>query len=295
MRTRQVLSLLLGLTVLWSLSFQGRGDDAMSRVAGETRMDAEGVEQVWVPAGTFPMGTDAVPSDVAIPGWARQELESEMPRHEVTLTRGYWLDQYEVTHAAFQAFIDAGGYQNPDYWSESGWRWSRRVLDGGQLPAACLHTESDHPRLCVTWYEADAYARWRGGRLPTEAEWEYAARGPEALHYPDGNDFDPAKANVVDSAGPTPVGAYPEGASWVGAHDLSGNAMEWVDDWLDRDYYKKGVNVDPKGPADGRIKVEKGGWWGSNAYVARAAYRHFEDTRTYQDHHIGFRIVTDGE
>ena len=116
--------------------------------------------------------------------------------------------------------------------------------------------------------------------------------------YPWGNTFNSGNANVVDSVGLTPVGSYPEGVSWVGAHDMSGNAMEWVQDWLDYDYYQQSEQYDPQGPETGYIKIEKGGWWGSNAFVARSAYRHFEDPPTYQDAHIGFRIVTpagDGE
>ncbi|NJN54984.1 MAG: formylglycine-generating enzyme family protein [Anaerolineae bacterium] len=100
------------------------------------------------------------------------------------------------------------------------------------------------------------------------------------------------KPNVVGSSGLTPVGSYPEGVSWVGAHDMSGNAMEWVQSWLSYTYYEQGESVDPQGPERGSIKIEKGGWWGSNPFVARAAYHHFEDPPTYQDHHIGFRILT---
>jgi formylglycine-generating enzyme required for sulfatase activity len=88
-----------------------------------------------------------------------------------------------------------------------------------------------------------------------------------------------------------PVGSYPTGASWVGARDMAGNAMEWVADWLDPAYYAKSPASDPTGPPTGTIKVEKGGWWGSNPFAARSAYRHYEDPPTYQDHHIGFRVV----
>jgi formylglycine-generating enzyme required for sulfatase activity len=146
--------------------------------------------------------------------------------------------------------------------------------------------------VCVTWYEAEAYARWRGGHLPTEAEWEYAARGPQSLIYPWGNEFDSNRANVIGSTGPTPVGSYPNGVSWVGAHDMAGNAMEWVWDWRDGEYYKLNVQYDPQGPETGTIKIEKGGWYDSNQFVARSAYRHFEDPPSYGDRHIGFRIVT---
>jgi formylglycine-generating enzyme required for sulfatase activity len=91
------------------------------------------------------------------------------------------------------------------------------------------------------------------------------------------------------------VRSYPAGASWVGALDLAGNAMEWVADWYSLTDHAAGVDEDPTGPATGSLKIEKGGWWGAPdpAYVSRAAYRHFEDPPTYADHHIGFRIVSD--
>ena len=96
---------------------------------------------------------------------------------------------------------------------------------------------------------------------------------------------------AVGLAGLAPVGSFPAGKSWVGAYDMAGNAMEWVQDWLDTDYYKQTVRDNPPGPAAGTIKIEKGGWWGSNQFVARSAYRHFEDPPDYRDGHIGFRIV----
>ena len=216
---------------------------------------------------------------------------SEQPAHSVTLTRGYWLDTYEVTNAAFKAFVEDGGYQNQAYWSEAGWQWLSQQR-AGSVPRSCTGNAPDQPRACVTWYEAEAYAHWRGGRLPTEAEWEFAARGPDALIYPWGNDFDPERCNVIDSRATTAVGSYPNGVSWVGAHDLAGNVMEWVQDWLDVKYYSNSPTADPTGPDTGQVKVEKGGWWGSNPFAARSAYRHFEDPPDYSDGHIGFRIVT---
>ncbi len=227
------------------------------------------------------------------PDFVRAEFESETPQHKVTITKGYWIDKYEVTNAAFQAFVNDGGYEKHDYWSEAGWAW--RNEQTGTLPRNCYEHEPNFPRVCVSWYEAEAYARWRGGRLPTEAEWEFAARGPESRIYPWGNTFDPALCNLLKSPGPLPVGSFAGGVSWVGAHDLAGNAMEWVSDWLDTKYYEQNVSVDPTGPATGSLKPEKGGWWGSNEFVARAAYRHFEDPPDYQDSHIGFRIVTEAE
>jgi formylglycine-generating enzyme required for sulfatase activity len=285
---------LFGLSLVLSLMVLSECCRVSAPEPGETHVDSKGIEQVWVPAGSFLMGTEDITS-LDPPHWAWREIESEQPQHEVHVARDYWIDKYEVTYTAFQAFVEDGGYREKSYWSKEGLVWlSTQDLDN--LPRPCAPQEApDHPRVCVTWHEAEAYAHWRGGRLPTEAEWEYAARGPESLIYPWGNTFDENKANVVLSTGLTPVGSYPNGVSWVGAHDMAGNAMEWVQDWLDTDYYKLNEQHDPQGPETGIIKIEKGGWWGSNPYVARSAYRHFEDPPSYQDHHIGFRIVTPAE
>jgi formylglycine-generating enzyme required for sulfatase activity len=271
---------------------------ALALLAGAqcgARRDGKGIEQVFVPAGSFLMGTDDATvrdlNSLGPPAWVAKELASEQPQHRVRLTHGYWIDRYEVTNAAFRAFVDAGGYVTPSYWSDAGRAW----LSGQRpaaLPSPCPGDRPDQPRRCVTWFEADAYARWRSGRLPTEAEWEYAARGPESKRYPWGNTFEPTRCNVVGATGATAVGAFPKGASWVGAEDMAGNAMEWVSDWLDVDYYRGSPEADPAGPATGHVKVEKGGWWGSNLFVARSAYRHYEDPPDYGDKHIGFRVVS---
>ncbi len=257
---------------------------------GSVRTDRFGIEQVWVPAGTFRRGSDD-PAGLEIPQWANAEWSSEQPAHDVTITTGFWIDRLEVTNAAFAAFVAGDGYTTQAYWSDDGWEWvSRR--DPDRLPADCATSDDDHPRACITWFEAEAYAAWRGGRLPTEAEWEFAARGPESLVFPWGNDWDASRTNLVDSEGTVPVGSYPAGASWVGALDMTGNVMEWVSDWWSFTYYEEEVGTDPQGPPDGVKKVEKGGWWGSVPFVGRAAYRHFEDPPTYRDEHIGVRIVT---
>ena len=262
--------------------------------AGTRRTDAHGVEQVWVPPGSFWMGTDAAAMQAILalspPGWVAKELPSEQPAHAVRLTSGFWIDRTEVTNEAFADFVRAGGYRDRSFWSDAGWAW----LQGHDAALPLPDTGGpDHPRVRVTWYEAAAYARWRGGRLPTEAEWEFAARGPKGSLYPWGDAFDAARCNVVGATSSEPVGSHPTGDSWVGARDMAGNAMEWVQDWLDVAWYRHSPASDPRGPETGRVKVEKGGWWGSNPFVARAAYRHYEDPPDYGDAHIGFRIVTD--
>ncbi len=301
MRTRTISYLIyagvVGLLAL-SLNRTSAADSNLQatpgRPAGTVRTDAKGVKQVWVPAGCFTMGADDAESFIAkfkAPSWARRALDYENPAHEVCLTEGYWIDQFEVTNKDFKAFVDAGGYTKGEYWSDAGMAWlTNQVVEN--LPFACSEEDADLPRVCVTWFEAEAYARWRGGRLPTEAEWEFAARGPKSLVFPWGNEWDEKRANVVNSTSLKPVGSYPDGVSWVGAHDMAGNAMEWVQDWLSTDYPKLKVRDNPPGPEKGVRKIEKGGWWGSNAFVARSSYKHFEDPPEYQDHHIGFRIVT---
>jgi formylglycine-generating enzyme required for sulfatase activity len=263
------------------------------RQAGTARDDSHGVAQVWVPGGVFTMGSEI--GSATPPSWARNEVASERPAHDVAISRGYWIDTTEVTVAAFAAFKSAGGYEDQSLWSEAGWTWLERNTTK-ELPDPCVEQAQGEPQVCVTWYEAEAYAAWRGGRLPTEAEWEFAARGPESRVYPWGDEYDPTLANLDGGTAPKPVGSYPGGASWVGGLDMAGNAMEWVADWYSTSYYGEGVRDDPTGPAEGTIKVEKGGWWGppddAGAYIGRGSYRHFEDPPFYDDHHIGFRIVS---
>jgi formylglycine-generating enzyme required for sulfatase activity len=298
-RMRFFLAFFVLLLLLAPLSAQEATPEATELAAGDSRVDEFGIEQVWVPAGCFVMGTSEEQATYAesleAPSWAADRISSEQPAHEVCLTAGYWIDKYEVTNAAFAAFVEAGGYETPELWSAEGQRWLDR-RSAGSLPVACDSDDlPDHPRACITWFEAEAYAAWRGGALPSEAQWEFAARGEDSLIYPWGNEWDASLANVLDSSESMPVGSFPDGASWVGAEDMSGNLMEWVNDWLSTDYYGESPVEDPLGPEQGRNKVEKGGWFGSNPLVARAAYRHFEDPPAYQDHHIGVRLVTAAE
>lgn len=283
-----------------------------ARKPGTRRFDPHGIEQVWVPAGRFLMGTgESTRKELEalnLPAWVARELPSECPQHEVSITMGFWIDRYEVSNDAYAAFVAAGGYTHRDLWSEAGWAWLGQQPPGSR-PVTCgagsntFPDDPNLPRACISWFEAEAYARWRGGRLPTEAEWEYAARGPQSHRYPWGDDFDPDRCNVVGSTAPMPIGSFTEGASWVGAQDMAGNVMEWVSDWLDANGYQRDVAdggpagaaaavLDPTGPEVGKVKVEKGGWWGGIAFTARSAYRHFEDPPAYSDHHIGVRIVT---
>ena len=256
-----------------------KGNNRLTIEAGRLRTDERGVTQVYTPAGTFQMGSLAQPNI----------RTDEQPAHEVRLSSGFWLDQYTVTNAAFLDFVADGGYSKSQFWSNAGWQWLsiNGIIEPGTYTG---FAEPRQPRVGVSWYEADAYARWRSGRLPSEAQWEYGARGSQALIYPWGNTWQDGLANVRGLR-TKPVGSYPEGKSWVGALDMAGNVWEWVADWYDEEAYVQSSNVDPTGPATGKTKVLRGGSWRHDQNVARGAARRHDGTLS-RDDYIGFRIIS---
>jgi formylglycine-generating enzyme required for sulfatase activity len=251
---------------------------------GEVRVDSFGIRQVWVPAGCFLMGSD--------PEKDPDAYDDEQPQREVCITRGFWLDQFPVTNDAYRAFIDADGYKTERFWSPDGWQWVIRNKKTRPRDYEDF-TDPNQPRVGVTWYEVDAYARWRGGCLPTESEWEYAARGPESLIYPWGDVWDSSRANTRESGigKTTPVEQYEGGKSWVNAYDLAGNVWEWVADWWDENYYKTNPpKNNPTGPASGEERCLRGGSWGIIPLFSRAACRTgLRPVGEFND--FGFRVV----
>ncbi len=192
----------------------------------------------YVPAGCFEMGTDT-PND---PG-----LKNESPRHRVCLTSPYWFDKYTVTNAQYKRLTGK----------------ALSILADVNLPVSP-----------ISWNDADAFCKLRGGQLPTEAQWEYAARGPQSWVYPWGDAFD------LDIDGGTNhtmarVGVRPLAKSWVGALDLIDNAMQWVADWYAVDTYSQSVTNDPQGPASGAYRVLRGASFRGSITTDRAAYRNF--------------------
>jgi gamma-glutamyl hercynylcysteine S-oxide synthase len=193
---------------------------------GNGHRDTSLTEMVQIPAGGFVRGYNAIDA-----------LDNELGEHQVDLPT-YWIDRYPVTRGAYQEFIDAGGYKQDRWWSDEGWQWLERSQPKMPSPQP-LYWQSwastdEHPVCGVSWYEADAYARFRGKRLPTEAEWEKAARwNPESDRsqiYPWGNST-PAQihCNHNRSQGmTTPVNAFPLGQSAYGCHDMLGNVWEWT-------------------------------------------------------------------
>lgn len=224
--------------------------------------DAKGVLMRLVPAGAFTMGSDSA--------------SDEQPIHQVRLP-DYYMDIYEVTNARYKACVEAGGCTPP---------YSTSFYNDADY--------ADHPVIYVDWGQAQTYCAWRGARLPTEAEWEKAARGTDARTYPWGNNApDKTLLNYNNNVGITsPVGSYPQGVSPYGLHDMAGNVWEWLADWYSETYYGTlGENAfDPQGPSSGDYRILRGGGWYYDYRSSRSAYRlRVEPDIRYND--VGIRCV----
>ncbi len=273
----------------------------------------DGAEMVWVPAGTFTMGSTQKEIDRIWEenGWDenKKQYTSDEHPHQVKLTEGYWLYKHEVTNGQYAKFLAATGHSPHDWWADS-------------------KTHTRLPVNNVSWHDAVAYARWASGGLPTEAQWEWAARGPERRVFPWGgswdrtrccspeywaekalNDYESwdswcegigAKENLdtgewtmstrVSAAHMKLVGSFPDGASWCGALDVAGNVLEWCADWYDEDYYRTVSAKDPLGPASGWGRVLRGGTWLHHAICCRSATRWSDDPASGDDF-FGFRVA----
>ncbi len=249
--------------------------------------DARGHIMVLVPAGPFRMGTteeeltDLYALCNPILGETRCRtlgFEAELPAHDVPLS-SYYIDVYEVTNSQYAAMLTVMGNQSGGsvQWYEAGDPQARIAFAADQWQAQPAY--ADHPATEVTWYGAEAYCEWRGGRLPTEAEWEKAARWDPASGnvrlYPWGSTQPLAsQANFgVTNTGTRPVGSYEEGRSPLGLYDMAGNVFEWVSDWHSPNYTRFLDQPDPTGAESGTQRVVRGGSWGDNAFLLRAANR----------------------
>jgi formylglycine-generating enzyme required for sulfatase activity len=212
--------------------------------------DKDHMSLLHVPAGEFTMGADS-------------RFENEMPAHRVYLDE-FWIDQTEVTVHMYSLCVTA------------------KVCKKPSNKASSLYSNyygspefEDYPVIHVDWNMAKTYCEWTGRRLPTEAEWEKAARGEQSLTYPWGNEepnghllnFDNQKRDV------TAVGSYPNGSSPYGALDMAGNAWEWVADWYRETYYASSPASNPLGPNSGQERVLKGGSWRDNSILVRSSNR----------------------
>jgi len=253
---------------------------------------------IEIPAGEFLMG--AQKADPLAPNYDPEAYADESPVHPVFLS-GYLIGRDPVTVNEYLSFVEDRGYDEESYWKEGGFgKW--------KVPGS-WREQVNHltcPVVEVSWYEATAYAAWMerrngfcGCRLPTEAEWEKAARGTTGRKYPWGDtpphenraNFAPdGKPNVGH---PTPVGLYPLGDTPEGVSDLAGNVWEWCSDAYDKEYYGKSPKKDPQGPArsaKGGACVLRGGSWYFQSEFLRSAYRYVIHPE-YRFDYFGFRVV----
>ncbi|MCS6994880.1 MAG: formylglycine-generating enzyme family protein, partial [Anaerolineales bacterium] len=245
--------------------------------------ERDGMEMVYVPAGEFLMGS---PAGV---GWS-----DERPQHVVYLD-AFWIDRTEVTNAMYARFLNERGNQEEGgvTWLDEG--YARVHQSGGRWAADAGYEE--HPVVAVSWFGAAAYCEWAGARLPTEAEWEKAARGTDGRTYPWGDaaptcsllNFWPSASDCV--VGTSAVGSYPAGASPYGALDMAGNVWEWVADWYDENYYANSPSRNPQGPSSGSAHVLRGGSWYDFVNSVRPAYRYGNGPGYRYVSLFGFRCV----
>jgi formylglycine-generating enzyme required for sulfatase activity len=224
-----------------------------------------GMKFMQVAAGEFTMGN----TDTESP-------DNERPAHKVRLSQSFWIAQTPVTNSQYEQF-------DPDH------RQRRPAWSG-----------DDHPVVCVNWIEAAAFCLWlsqrdgREYRLPTEAQWEYAARGSDERIFPWGNFWDPKRCNSADeSAGmsqTTPVKQFAEGASPFGILDMVGNVWEWCADWFAPGYGSEAAQNNPAGPSSGKDRVCRGGSWMNHAYSCRTTMR-ARRPPDFSDNYIGFRVA----
>lgn len=319
--------------------FVGCGDNAKSNSARfsqayppgarkEIVTEKDGATMSLIPAGEFIMGSADTEANEAEQRWGLTAgmLKSETPQH-IVFVDAFYLDKYEVTNAQYQKFVYETKHPPPSVPTteqvllafrnelgdeakaisttqlENTYRELKRQLEpwawqNGTYPAG----KANHPVVLVRWYDVVAYAKWANKRLPTEAEWEKAARGTDGRVYPWGNDWDAERCNsaerVAQKALPNlqasllwfaewkeippvetapnttvPVGSYKRGKSPFGVYDMAGNAFEWCMDWYDEDYYTKSPKKNPTGPITGHVRVLRGGSWNYPGFKLRTTYR----------------------
>jgi sulfatase modifying factor 1 len=292
-----------GKQIVWNAAADYPGRYFASVVAKVIASDgpASSGEMVLVPAGSFTMGGT---------------IGDQAPVRNIYLD-AYYVDKFEVTNAQYQQFIDAGGYNTRAFWSADGWAWrsGSSISSPDRWGVDMLRSGPNWPGFPVSgvsYYEAEAYAAFVGKRLPTEAEWEKAARGSDARSYPWGSGIDGSRANYSGSGDPyeslngaqeTPVGFYDgrlnpspvfqttDSPSPYGAYDVGGNLAEWVKDWYG--LYETGQLTNPEGPISGIFRVFRGGSWARAKEAAGCATRLTQSAEVRMSD-VGFRCARTG-
>ncbi len=275
---RRIFLLLLGLSFLLDSSLLlAAGPDSTTPATDITGKD--GAPMVLVPAGSFPMG---------VPPGDRDGGRDEYPRHEVHLD-DFYIDQYEVTNGRYLKFVKATDHRVPQNPKNP----TRNLWEGDRISESL----ADRPVINVDWYDADVYCRWAGKRLPTEAEWEKAAKGQNDRRFPWGN-VEPTAKHLnynqpwIGEKTLMPVGSYEAGKSPYGAYDMAGNVWEWVADWYDARYYEKSPENNPTGPESGTKKIIRGAGWQNETPSVRIFTRVDSDPLV-RNESTGFRCAAD--
>ena len=241
--------------------------DAETATPASEFTDEKGAEMVLIPAGDFTMGSNRGEAD-------------EQPVHIVSLD-AFYIDKYEVTNKLYKECADAGKCEPP-----------KQIYFFAESPNKIYYGVSqydNYPVIFVDWNMAKSYCEWRGARLPTEAEWEKAARGADGNTYPWGKDLDCQKANYQGCVNRTSeVGVYPQGVSPYGVYDMTGNVWEWVSDWYSNNYYSISPGNNPLGPSTGQSRVLRGGSWPRFDITAYHRNKFAPDYNTFD---IGFRCA----
>jgi sulfatase modifying factor 1 len=239
----------------------------------------DGAPMVLIPEGSFPMG---------VPHGDRDGGRDEYPRHDV-FVNNFYIDKFELTNGRYLEFVKATNHRIPQNPKNA----TRNLWEGDTI------TESlaDRPVVNVDWADAQAYCQWAGKRLPTEAEWEKAAKGTTDRRFPWGN-VEPTNKHLnfnqqwIGEKTLMPVGSYELGKSPFGVYDMAGNVWEWVNDWYDAKYYEKSPAKNPTGPETGTKRVLRGSGWQNETPTVRIFTRVDSDP-TIRNESTGFRCAMD--
>ncbi|MGE5775257.1 MAG: formylglycine-generating enzyme family protein [Chloroflexota bacterium] len=286
----------------------------------DTRIsERDNMVQVYIPAGRFLMGSTRADIDTVMEACSYCLLEwfdHEMPQHKVYLD-AFWIDQTEVTNAMFAQFVAETGYQTDAERIGAGIDFRLSTYDWAMTkganwrhphgPTSNIDDMENHPVVQMSGNDAEAYCTWAGRRLPTEAEWEKAARGTDGRSYPWGNE--PPAGNLLNFADrnlnanesdnsiddgyvfTAPVGSYPDGASPYGVFDMAGNVWERVIDWYSDTYYANSPARNPAGPASSEYHIIRGGSWSRMARYVRTASR-YRYRQLNRSSGLGFRCAS---
>lgn len=268
------------MTAVRSASRKLMGGGGLTSPQPSQPQDAKSAEMVLVPAGEFWMGCN-------------EQLQTckpdEKPYHQVYLD-AFYIDKYEVTNEQYLQCMKEGTCTPPHYNDNKCWVPSDPLPKLGVLPQN--FRLPNQPIVCVDWFQAKTFCEWAGKRLPTEAEWEKAARGTDGRSYPWGEGLDCARANYRDCRANVtrPVGSYPHGASPYGVLDMAGNVWEWTADWYDPNYYSSSPSRNPTGPSSAKMVTYRGGSWQWNGDGLQV-FRRAQSAPDYAGAGGGFRCA----